>query len=247
MATIPPLTTGYTLEEAEEDIADLRGQVDAMDEVISLLDGPIPNSTPISGCQLYSTNGQPTYVNFTGLVMSMQGAQPATFPVITATAASLTSIGSFSIPANDADIGAVYELELWGNGKQGTTKQALGVQVVLGGNNLASVTFGPGAFQTASNFFRFRVKGRGICHTTGATGAWTSFLDAQVSDLDGGAGSNPISAGNQNFATATSCESTGTTAIDTTAAITLGVSVAWGTVTGAPTLTSQVAIAKRIC
>jgi hypothetical protein len=242
-------TAPYSLEQAEESIADLRAQVDRLGEVHALdgSGGVIPNAQPGQVQKFAAADGQPGYVTPSGLVMGNVGSQNAFFPNNTATAASLTSLASWTVPAGDAAIGAVYEIEIWGSGQQGSTKQALGLQVVLGGNNLASVTFGAGAFQTASNLFRFRIVGRGICHTTGAGGTWTSYINAQVSDLDGGAGSNPISAGNQNFATATSCESTTTQAIDTTAAITLGVSAAWGSVTGAPTLTSRVAIAKRIC
>lgn len=171
-------------------------------------------------------------------------AGPAFFPGSTATAITLTDLGSFTIPAGDANAGAVYEIELWGNGTQGTTQQALGLQVVLGGTNLASVTFGQNAAGGASSAFRLRVTGRAICHTTGAGGTWTTYIDAVVARFDA---SPQIAVGNANFATAFSSESTGTTTVDTTAAITLGVSAAWGAVVSGPSVTSRVAIPKRIC
>lgn len=248
MPTIPPLTTGYTLEEAEQDIADLRGDVDSMDEILTLLDGPIPNGAPISGCQMFSVNGQPNYLNFTGLQMSMQGARPATFPNNTASAASLTSITTFSIPAGDADIGAIYEIDCWGNGTQNNTgatgnRQTLQFATIFGGTTFSSVTFGTTAFEdTLGRAFRFRVQARIICITTGLTGTWVSYIDAKVADL----GAN-IAPGNADFAVAFSCESTTTTAIDTTTGETMGISAAWGGTGGSPSLTSRVAFVKRLC
>lgn len=238
-------TETYSLEQAEEDIATINGQVSVLGEQHTVADGGVVPNNPAAGSfSLYSASGQPSYVASSGLQMGLSGAQPASFPGLTATAATLTSLGSFSIPAGDADVGAVYEIEIWGNGSQGTTQQALGLQVVLGGNNLATVTFGTNAAGGASSQFRLWVSGRAICHTTGAGGTWTTLINATVARFDG---SPNLAVGNANFAAGTSSESTGTTAVDTTAAQTLGVSAAWGATTSGPSLTSRVAIAKRLC
>ena len=66
MATTPPVTTGYTLEEAESDIADLRGIVDRLAEAVPLADGPIPNVAAASGCVLYSAAGNLDFEGFDG-------------------------------------------------------------------------------------------------------------------------------------------------------------------------------------
>lgn len=250
MATIPPLTTGYTLEEAESDIADLRGQVDGMDEVLQLYDGPVPNNPGVSGAQIFSQNGQPNYLNFTGLQMSMMGAKPAAFPNNTITAASLQTLTTFTIPAGDADVGAIYELEVWGNGQQGTAgnRQTLQLAVSLGGTTMSTITFGTGALPDTHSFFRFALTGRVICHTTGLTGTWTSYVLATLTEFDT-PGPALLTIPNANFAQATSSESTGagTTTVNTTVDEALALQAAWGATTGAPTLTSQIACFKRIC
>jgi hypothetical protein len=64
MATVPTVPTGYTLEEAEADIATLTGLVDRLAEAIGLADGPIPNVTAASGCTLYSGGGHAKYEGF---------------------------------------------------------------------------------------------------------------------------------------------------------------------------------------
>jgi hypothetical protein len=66
MATTPTVPTGYTLEEAEAQIATLTGQVDRLAEAVSLADGPIPNVPAASGCVLYSAAGNLDYEGFDG-------------------------------------------------------------------------------------------------------------------------------------------------------------------------------------
>lgn len=58
-------SASYTLEQAEEDIATLRGLVDTMNEAHTILDGGvIPNITPSSGVTLFSNGGQLEYEGF---------------------------------------------------------------------------------------------------------------------------------------------------------------------------------------
>jgi hypothetical protein len=241
-------TAPFTLEQAEESIADLRAQVDRLGEVHALdgTGGVIPNAQPGQVQKFAAADGQPGYVTPSGLVMGNVGSQNAFFPNLTNAAVntSLVSMGSWTIPGGDAAVGAVYEIEIWANGSQGTSQQALGLQVVLGGNNLATVTFGQNAAGGASSQFRLWVVGRAICHTTGAGGTWTTFINATVARFDA---SPQLSAGNANFATGTSSESTSTQPLDTTVDQVLGVSAAWGAITSGPSITSRVAIAKRIC
>jgi hypothetical protein len=245
MPTIPPLTTGYTLEEAEQDIADLRGQVDGMDEIITLLDGPIPNGAPISGCQVFSVNGQPNYLNFTALQMSLMGARPATFPGISNSTATPTTLASFALPAGDADVGAIYEVEVWGDGNQGSTQEVLNLGVNFGGNAMASIELGS-LFMAINTVFRWRAVVRVICITTGLTGTWSSEIHGNLSLFNGTLLSSGASSANATNSFV-SCESTGTTSVDTTTGETLAIQGWWGASTGTPTITSRVAFVKRLC
>ena len=240
-------TAPFTLEQAEEAIADLRAQVDRMGEVHALdgTGGVVPNAQP-GQAQLYTaTDGQPAYVTPAGLAMGSMGAQQAWFPGNTVTAASLANLSFWTIPANDAAVGAVYEIEVQGNGTQGSTAQTLEFAVMLGGNTLSNLTLGAN-FMAASSTFRWHMVARAITLTTGAGGTWQSLLCGEVSV----AGTSLLSSG-ASSANATSgvvsCEAAATTAVDTTADQTLGLSAAWGSTTGAPALVSRVAIAKRIC
>lgn len=195
------------------------------------------------GVMLYGASGQPAYVNPAGQQMNVTGAQLATFPNTTVTAATLTNLASATVLANDAEIGAVFELEVNGNGTwAATTGQTLQLAVALGGTAMSSLTLGA-TYLAAGTNFRFKVRVRVFCHTTGATGTWSSEVEGELSafgnNLVGGAGS-------QNTAGFISCESTGTTTKDTTVNETLALQAAWGATTGAPTLTSRTAIYKRV-
>jgi len=82
--------------------------VDLLNEIISMGNGPIPN-VPASGfVSLFASGGQPNYINAAGLQMGLVGSQNATFPGNSVVAATLQNLGSFTIPANDAEAGAVY-------------------------------------------------------------------------------------------------------------------------------------------
>ena len=235
----------YTLEQAEDDISDLRGQVDKLNEILTLLNtGPTPNV--ISGTvELFNNSGQLNTINGVGQQWEVPGAALATFPGTAVTAASLTTISSATVLASDPDVGAIYELETWGNGVQGSTKQQLEFAVNYGGTTMADVVFGTTAFEAVSVIFRWRAVVRVICHTTGTSGTWTSYVLATISDFDGGGNLSPADT-NSNFGTGIDCETTGTTAVSTTASKTLALQAGWASTTGGPSLTSRVAVFKRI-
>ena len=216
--------------------------MDLLNEIISMGNGPIPN-VPASGfVSLFASGGQPNYINAQGLIMGLVGAQNATFPNTTRTAATLGTIASTTIPANDAEVGAVYELETWGNGVQGSTLQTLQFGIALGGTVMAaSPTIGTTAFNTTSEAFRWRAVIRAICHSTGGAGIWTSYALITVAQSNAN-----LSAANNNMMTGFDADSTGSTTVDTTVANTFALQAAWGATTGGPTLTSRVALPKRI-
>jgi len=66
VATVPAFSTSYTLEQAEQDIANLRGLVDVQNEAQTILDGPVPNVAATSGVVLFSAGGNLNYEGFDG-------------------------------------------------------------------------------------------------------------------------------------------------------------------------------------
>lgn len=230
-----PMDT-YTIEQAEEDIATLRGQIQLLTEIIQMSNGPTPN-TPASGTvALFASGGQPNYLNSAGLQMGLVGAQNATYPGTAVTAASLTNLGTFTIPANDAEVGAIYELEAEGNGTQaGTTATTLQLGVALGGTAASNQIMGSG-FCPAGGTFRWSAAVRAICVTTGVSGTWRTKILATVCQ----------NATPNNAVTITDTQIATPITGNTTSSLTLALQAAWGTTTGSPTLTNQCQVPKRI-
>lgn len=236
----------YDLQQIEDDIASLQGTVSDLEEVIFfLLNGPQPPNALSDRVQLYANNSQnlPAWQDPTGF----NGVIPATnttwFPVNTVTGTGLGNLASQQIPANNAQPNAVYEIECWGSGTQGSTAQTLQFAVGLGGNTMSSVTLGTN-YMIASASFRWYVMVRAICHTNGASGTWSSLIRGELSVN----GQNLLTSG-ASSANATnafvSCEIASTTTVDTTVSEQFGLNAAWGSTTGAPTLTSRVAMYRR--
>ena len=204
----------YDLEQCEEDIGTLRGQLAYLGEIGSALDTGIP------------------------------GTAGASFPGITVVAASLTTIASAVVPANNADTNAVYQLEVNGKGVWGSTQQTLQFACVFGGQVMRSVQLGA-IYSAASLPFSWKCRIRVICASTGVSGAWASEVEGHLSVnnttllTSGASSANPT---NSFF----NCDITAPFTVDTTIAETLALQCAWGGTTGAPTLTSGVAIFRRI-
>lgn len=111
----------YTLEQAEEDVGTLRGQMAYLGEIGS------------------------------GLNFGIIGTSGATFATSTANTASFVTIASASYPANNADAGACYELMVNGTCGWGSTQQGLTWQIQFGGNNMASVGITANAFPASQS------------------------------------------------------------------------------------------------
>jgi hypothetical protein len=236
-------TSTYTLEDAEGDIAELRGLVDQLSESHALANatGDAPETT--TQTQLYETSqNMPGTVLPTGFQGNLVMAQNVFTPGNTVTAASLTNLAQFTVPANDPAANALYEIEVWGNGIQGSTKQTLEFAVIANGNTMSSVNLGTAQFSATSVAFRFFAVARLVCLTSGSSGTFSSYIHCGTTDFNIGSGIAPT---NGNTGTGFSCESTGTTTINTTGSFALGVSAAWGSTVGSPTLTSRVAMARR--
>jgi hypothetical protein len=177
-----------------------------------------------------------------GIVEAASDEEVASFPGNSVTTSTIATLASDTIPAG-APAGSVWELEGWGNGVQAVAnRQTLLLGVALGGQDMTQLTFGTTAFSTADTAWRWWARARVVCHTAGASGTWTSFIQASVSDFSG-----PISPGNANMAYGTSSENTGTTTQDTTASAVLALRAKWGATTGSPAITNQVTLpVKRI-
>lgn len=174
--------------------------------------------------------------------MNIPGALLATFPGIVANTTTLKDVATYTIPANEAKVGSVWELEVWGEGSQGSTHQQLIMQVAIGGTPTSGglVTFGTTAFTGGA--FRWRAAVRAICRATPGTGAkWTSYINAITTDSG-----SAVSPGNGNEATGFSCEGGSTPGFDSTIPQVLSLQCAWGGTTSGPSVTSRVALPKRL-
>lgn len=165
---------------------------------------------------------------------------------VTVTAAVMTDLtGTFTIPANDAVVGNMYEIEAWGNGSQGSTQQRLLWQVVLGGVAMTSPSIGS-TYMAASQNFRWKAQARVICLSTGSTGTWQSSLELFLSVFGGDWSSGPGGSSTSETSAGISCESSGTTTLDTTVAQGLKIQCSWAATTGAPTITKRIAFQRKL-
>jgi hypothetical protein len=102
------VTDTYTLEQAEADIANNTGAIDRMTEAIPLMDGPIPNVLPASGCTLYSAAGNLDFEGFDGNEYATGRCTvygPTTGQVITSGSSAPIAGMSFGVQA-----GGVYRI-----------------------------------------------------------------------------------------------------------------------------------------
>ena len=176
------------------------------------------------------------HINAAGLQMGLVGSQNATFPGNSVVAATLQNLGSFTIPANDAEAGAVYQLEIEAN----FTQAAGTATTIRFTSNFAGTTDGDqtlgAAFCAAGGTGRFYGRVRAYCVTTGVSGTWKTSLLAITTPTAGPAGSY-VAEDNSSGSVITA---------DTTASQVLALKVAWGTTTGSPGITNRVTIAGRI-
>jgi hypothetical protein len=217
----------YTLAQAEEDIADLRGGLDRLGEM------------------LY-TVGAPGYLDNQGLQMTIPGDSGASFPAITATSAAFTTIASGVMPANDPVVNGVYCLEVWGTGTWGSTGQVLTLQNTIGGvtSSNGNVQIGAG-FVPTSQAVRWHCRCWAFCQTTGPSGTFQVAIDGQISAFNntllGSGGTNPANA-SLGFVNG---DAGGTETVDTTTATTLALQAEWASTTGSPVIESRQAIFFR--
>ena len=193
----------------------------------------VPNGLVPPGLAGYTTytaiNGMPVAVNSVGLRLNLEGAQSST-TTFTVTAAALTQFSNaWTLPANDAVVGATYRIRVTGGGTQGSTAQTLAVGLALGGTNFGGTAV-PATFAGAGATFRLWADLEIVCVTTGVTGTFKA--------------SKLMFAG-LNFAINDS-QLDGLITVNTTVSNTFEAVAGWGSTTGAPTVTSFKSIFERL-
>jgi hypothetical protein len=180
MATVPALTTTYTLEQAEEDIAQLRGQVDLSNEAQTISDGAVvPNTPAASGVTLYSAAAQLNYASFDGNDYNT-GRLTALFTGTSQTinSTSMVNVNGLTVPvaAGTYKFRSFIPLVTNGSGAAGAPAFKLqGPAFSSGGYILSGMTNGSTGVARYDNTsgFNFAMNGPGLTATSGlATVVW---------------------------------------------------------------------------
>jgi hypothetical protein len=153
----------------------------------------------------------------------------------TVTAATQTQLSSqYVINANDAAVGASYRLCCWGTGTQGSSAQNILFRANrIGGSGLNAVTTGSG-FCATSQQFRWWARMTYLVSATGSGGGGTGFLEGALEQISVTTGSVPFNS-----------EWDGDT-VNTAANWGIEIDCAWGSTTGAPTITCKGTLFERV-
>lgn len=219
-----PLTETYTLEQSEEEIAEQRGLVDKMSEIVET------DILFINGGQVYGK------------------ADTATTAVTAASATRLTS--SYTIPGGEAAVGSAYEIRFGGSGQWGSTQQTLTFSVTVGSVVVfANIVLGASALAASANF---RFAGH-VCIVWDAVGASGDVSGSSMISVTQTANSvvppGSYTQGNwaaQGSYVLTDANGALSSAIDSTADQVFVVKAAWGSATGGPTLTNRHTIFRKV-
>jgi hypothetical protein len=148
------------------------------------------------------------------------------------------TLASMVIPAYDSDVGAVYEIEAWGNGSVTQAgKTTLSMRANFGSTPMNTITQGSTAFGT-TNAFRWWAAVRLIVVAVGTSGVVRSMINFGQNETAN------VSPGNGNFVWITGSESSGSYAKDSTRDATFSLQASWGG--SGQSITCQTMIAKRI-
>ena len=226
----------YTLEQSEEDIAELRGLHDKLSEIHTVADSAAVPNTPANGFSLFSLAGVAQLLGDSGLT----GAVPSTKTDTssnTVTQATTTQLsGQFTVPANDANAGTCYRLKAAGFGTWGSTQQALTLIQILGGANINQVLFTNTDF-AASDPFDWEIEMTTIVVTTGSSGTCRGLIAATL---------NKNNAGVTSANSVRGIRQAGGVTFNTTVSRTIQVNALWNATTGAPTITCDRTTFERI-
>lgn len=187
----------------------------------------------------------------TAAAMTLRPAAPrllglglATSPNAFLTGSDYITVAQYTIPAYDAESGAVYAIECWGAATQGNGQnQSVSFQLSVGGhvaNN--TISFGTTAFgqPVQAQFFPV-IKAKVQVYTTGTSGTWAGLIEGTVSCYN-----QNVSPGNGNFAVAASSDGNFTPVIDTTRDSQMLIQAKFGGTGGGPSMLMHLAMAGRI-
>jgi hypothetical protein len=154
----------------------------------------------------------------------------------TVTQATLTGLStSYTIPGGEPVIGSAYELACGGAGTWGSTQQPLTMSFGLNSNGIGlDRTIANTAF-AASAVFRWAARFAVTCVSTGAGGTWIGALSGDLTET--GSNINPGTAATNTVSWADAGNAA--TTVSTLAAIAVLLKAAWGSTTGAPTITNR--------
>jgi hypothetical protein len=173
------------------------------------------------------------------------GMGKATFPETNSNKLATTTHSQYTIPAYDAEVGAVYQLELWGSGVNGASgTRALIFNATVGTTTSSeSITIGSSAFAGFNAAgFRCQVRLRLICKSVGASATWVIEMDALMAVT-----AVNVSPQNTNFAAAV-VANPGSSVItqDSTRDFTMTINSQWATGPDSASYVAKVAQAGRV-
>ena len=175
------------------------------------------------------------------LLNHMYGLSDTNTTVVTAIALANLST-AYTIPAGDATTSTSYRLSASGFGVWGSTQQTLKWAVALAGTSIGTTPTIAATQFSASATFRWRASAILTPAVIGSSGEWWADLDGVVTQT-----ANSIVVGTAADNTVPFCGSSASQfAQDTTVANTFAIQVAWGSATGAPTITCQRTLFERV-
>lgn len=151
------------------------------------------------------------------------------------TAATQTQLSSqYVINANDAAIGTAYRLTTWGTGTQGSSAQTIAFRAnTIGGSGLNAVT-SASSFAATGASFRWWARITTLASQIGSGGTISGFLEGALEQVGVTTGSISF---NSEFDGAS---------VNTTTNWGIEIDCAWGSTTGAPTITCKATLFERL-
>lgn len=171
------------------------------------------------------------------------GVKKAFQPNLTVSATTWRDWARLQIPAYDAEVGAVYQLEAWGGGQQGSPNRSeLDITCAL--NGAIQAQYGRHAFDAIAGvggLFRQWVRVVAVCLSVGTGGTFQCAVWGEQAATSG-----PIGINNVNFASVFACDvGANVISADTTRDITLAIQAQF-TSGGGANIVSRQAIGGRV-
>lgn len=255
-----PDVPGYSLQQAQRDIATLRGQLAhlqanntvlsmTVETLLTLPDASTWGPAGLSVLQLVSPGSSPTvsglyadsggnvaYKTTSGYNGQLVNSVTDTTTRTNATTGNNQISGSFTIPANDAQVNTVYRARVYGLGVNGSTSQLFGFTMQgLGASGQCSAGWATGIIPISTTF-EWWVEALIAVTAIGASGTAKMSLQGAVAINGRVLAGQGIPFGAQNAAVG----------INTTAISSFLVTGAVGSPTGAPTITGSYSTCERI-